>query len=165
MSSSQGRAAALSFVERPGLWSGEQIAAGARAEKLIEERRLETVRLSFPDQHGILRGKTVMAADAAHAMRDGCSITTTLLAKDTSHRTVFPVFTAGGGFGMPEMEGGGDILMIADPSSFRVLPWAPRTGWLLCDIYFGDGRPVPFATRHVYRQGARRRRPRGVRFH
>src|SRR5580693_672545 len=128
MSSSQGRAAALSFVERHGLWNEEQTAAAANADKLIEERRLETVRLSFPDQHGILRGKTVMAADAAQVMRNGCSMTTTLLAKDTSHRTAFPVFTAGGGFGMPEMEGGGDFLMIADPSSFRVLPWAPRTG-------------------------------------
>src|ERR1700686_5309904 len=153
MSSSQGRAATLSFVERHGLWSDEQVEAAAKVHALIEERALEVVRLSFPDQHGILRGKTVMAADAAHAMRDGCAITTTLLAKDTSHRTVFPVFTAGGGFGMPEMEGGGDILMIADPSSFRVLPWAPRTGWLLCDIHFADGRPVPFSTRHLYRQG------------
>jgi len=26
---------------------------------------------------------------------------------------------------MPEMEGGGDFLMIADPTTFRVLPWAP----------------------------------------
>jgi glutamine synthetase len=156
MSSSQGRAATLSFVERHGLWSDEQIEAAARIDKLVEERALEVVRLSFPDQHGILRGKTVMAADAARVLRDGCSITTTLLAKDTSHRTVFPVFTAGGGFGMPEMEGGGDILMIADPLSFRVLPWAPQTGWLICDIYFGDGRPVPFATRHVYRQALRR---------
>src|SRR5262245_63594753 len=85
-------------------------------------------------------------------MRNGCSITTTLLAKDTAHKTVFPVFTAGGGFGMPEMEGGGDFLMIADPTTFRVLPWAPRTGWALCDIYFADGKPVPFSTQHLYRR-------------
>ena len=156
MSSSQGPVAALSFVERHGLWSDEQVAAAARAEKLIEERRLETVRLSFPDQHGILRGKTVMAADAAAVMRGGCPMTTTLLAKDTSHRTVFPVFTAGGGFGMPEMEGGGDFLMIADPSTFRVLPWAPQTGWVLCDIYFHDRRRVPFSTRHLYSDVLRR---------
>jgi glutamine synthetase len=156
MSSAQGRAGTLSFVERHGLWSDEQVEAAAGIEKLIEERALEVVRLSFPDQHGILRGKTVMAADAARTMRDGCSITTTLLAKDTSHRTVFPVFTAGGGFGMPEMEGGGDVLMIADPLSFRVLPWAPQTGWLLCDIYFADGRPVRFSTRHLYRRVLRR---------
>jgi glutamine synthetase len=152
MSSSQGGAATLDFVERHGLWSDAQAKAAGEVGKLIEARGLEVVRLSFPDQHGILRGKTVMAADAARTLRNGCSITTTLLAKDTSHRTAFPVFTAGGGFAMPEMEGGGDMLMIADPLSFRVLPWAPGTGWLLCDIYFADGRPVPFATRHLYRQ-------------
>jgi glutamine synthetase len=156
MSSTQERSAALSFVERHGLWSEEQFEAAVRAEKLIEERRLEVVRLSFPDQHGILRGKTVMAGDAPRAMRNGCAITTTLLAKDTSHKTVFPVFTAGGGFGMAEMEGGGDFLMIADPATFRVLPWAPQTGWVLCDIYFANGAPVPFSTRHLYRQVLRR---------
>jgi glutamine synthetase len=61
------------------------------------------------------------------------------------------VFTAGGGFGMPEMEGGADFLMIADPATFRVLPWALGTGWLLCDIYFPNGKPVPFSTRQLYR--------------
>src|SRR5438445_9533120 len=156
MSSSQERAASRTFVERHGLWGEEQFAAAAKAEALIEVPRLEVVRLSFPDQHGILRGKTVMAADAARAMRNGCTITTTLLAKDTSHRSVFPVFTAGGGFGMPEMEGGGDFLMIADPTTFRVLPWAPQTGWVLCDIYFANERPVPFSTRHLYGRALKR---------
>jgi glutamine synthetase len=151
MSSTQERAAAVSFVERHSLWTEEQHDAATRVERLIEERGLEVVRLSFPDQHGILRGKTVMAQDAARVMRNGCAITTTLLAKDTSHKTVFPVFTAGGGFGMAEMEGGGDFLMIADPLNFRVLPWSLKTGWALCDIYFQNGAPVPFSTRHLYR--------------
>jgi glutamine synthetase len=151
VSSSQERAA-HSFVERHGLWSDEQFEAAANADKWVEEHGLEVVRLSFPDQHGILRGKTVMANEAARMMRNGCSITTTLIAKDTAHKTVFPVFTPGGGFGMPEMEGAGDFLMIADPTTFRVLPWAPRTGWMLCDMYFGNGRPVPFSTRHLYRR-------------
>ena len=150
MSSSQERTA-RSFVERHGLWSEEQFAAAADVDKAVEQNALEVVRLSFADQHGILRGKTVMAGEAALAMRNGCSITTTLLAKDTAHKTVFPVFTPGGGFGMQEMEGAGDFLMVADPSTFRVLPWAPRTGWMLCDMYFGNGRPVPFSTRALYR--------------
>jgi glutamine synthetase len=151
VSSSQERTA-RSFVERHGLWSDEQFEAAANADKWIEGHGLEVVRLSFPDQHGILRGKTVMATEAARMMRNGCSITTTLLAKDTAHKTVFPVFTPGGGFGMSEMEGAGDFLMIADPTTFRVLPWAARTGWMLCDMYFADGRPVPFSTRHLYRR-------------
>jgi glutamine synthetase len=149
MSTSQERSAAASFVERHGLWSEEQFEAARRAEKLIEG--LEVVRLSFPDQHGILRGKQVMAADAPRALRNGCTITTTLLAKDTSHRSVFQVFTPGGGFGMAQMQGGADFVMIPDPTTFRVLPWAPKTGWVLCDIYFQDGTPVPFSTRHLYR--------------
>lgn len=142
----------MTFVARHALWSDEQKDAAARMRRLVEEKNLEVIRLAFPDQHGILRGKTIIAAEAIASLESGCSITTTMLAKDTSHRTVFPVFTAGGGFGMKEMEGAADVLMVADPTTFRVLPWAPTTGWVLCDLYFGDGRPVPFATRSLYRK-------------
>jgi len=145
------REANISFVARHGLWTEHQVEAFERVEREISDRKLEVIRFSFADQHGILRGKTLMAGEAAKAMQAGVSMTSTLLAKDTSHRTVFPVFTAGGGFGMPEMQGGSDFLMVADPTSFKVLPWAPNTGWLLCDIYFADGKPVPFSTRQLYR--------------
>jgi glutamine synthetase len=141
----------MSFVDRHGLWTREQAEAAVEVERRIVTEELEVVRLSFPDQHGVLRGKSVIGADAPKVMRDGCTVTTTLLAKDTAHRTVFPVFTAGGGFGMHEMEGAADALMIADPRTFRILPWAPRTGWMLCDLYFAAGQPVPFSTRHLYR--------------
>jgi len=154
----------LSFVERHGLWSSEQHEAAARLKRIIDEQKLEVVRFSFPDQHGILRGKTLVASEAIAALESGCSITTTMFAKDTSHRTVFPVFTAGGGFGMPEMQGAADALMVPDPLSFRVLPWAPATGWLLCDVYFANGRPVPFATRHLYKSVLAKLEARGYDF-
>ncbi|MBP0115799.1 MULTISPECIES: glutamine synthetase family protein [Bradyrhizobium] len=141
----------MTFVARHALWSDEQKDAATRMRRIAEEKNLEVIRLAFPDQHGILRGKTVVAAEAIASLESGCSITTTMLAKDTSHRTVFPVFTSGGGFGMKEMEGAADVLMVADPTTFRVLPWAPATGWVLCDLYFNDGRPVPFATRRLYK--------------
>ena len=85
----------MSFVERHGLWSKEQQDAASRLRKIVEEKNLEVIRLSFPDQHGILRGKTLVASEAIASLESGCSITTTMLAKDTSHKTVFPVFTAG----------------------------------------------------------------------
>ena len=53
---------ALSFVERHGLWSDEQKEAAGRLRKIVEQQKLEVIRLSFPDQHGILRGKTLVAS-------------------------------------------------------------------------------------------------------
>ena len=46
--------------------------------------------------------------------------------------------------------------MVADPATFRVLPWANNTGWVLCDIYFPNGKPVPFSTRALYRDALAR---------
>src|SRR5581483_7479338 len=140
-----------SFVERHGLWSAAHVRAANAVELWIKKHDLELVRFSFADQHGVLRGKTVVAADVPALMRSGVTMTTTLLAKDTAHKTAWPVFTAGGGFDMAEMQGGGDFVMVADPATFKVLPWAPSTGWLLCDIYFGNGKPVPFSTRQILR--------------
>src|SRR5688572_5937947 len=117
----------------------------------IEAHDLKAVRFSFADQHGVLRGKTLAAGEASAALERGVTLTSTLLLKDTSHRTVFPAFTPGGGVGMAEMQGAADLLLHADPSTFRILPWAPDTGWFLCDARFHDGRPVPYCTRNILR--------------
>jgi glutamine synthetase len=151
MSPRKRRGGAGSFVDRHGLWSDAQIRAAAAVEKAIRGKNLELVRFSFADQHGTLRGKTLLAAEAVDAMRSGVTMTSTLLAKDTAHRNVFPVFEPGGGMGLAEMGGAGNFLMIADPETFRVLPWAGSTGWLLCDCYFANGKPVPMSTRQLYR--------------
>jgi glutamine synthetase len=58
----------LSFVERHGLWSKEQQEAASRLRKIVEEKNLEVIRLSFPDQHGILRGKTLVAGEAVASL-------------------------------------------------------------------------------------------------
>jgi glutamine synthetase len=144
-------AAILTFVDRHDLWTAEQRRAAVAVEREIKRRKLELVRFAFVDQHGVLRGKTLVASEAAQVMRSGVTMTSTLLAKDTSHRTVFPVFTAGAGMGLDEMAGAGNFVMVADPGSFRALPWANATGWLLCDIYFPNGKPVPLSTRALYR--------------
>src|SRR5213078_2366082 len=102
------------------------------------------------------RGKTLVASEASSAMRSGVAMTSTLLAKDTSHRTVFKVFAAGGGMGVDEMAGDGNFVIVPDPTTFRILPWANKTGWVLCDNYFTNGKPVPFCTRRLYRQALAR---------
>ena len=125
---------------------------------------LKAVRFSFADQHGVLRGKTLSASAAEAAMDRGVTVTSTLLLKDTSHRTVFPAFTPGAGVGMSEMQGAADILMIPDKSTFRILPWAPDTGWFLCELKFPDGREVPFSTRAILNRSLERLERSGYEF-
>src|SRR5687767_1319218 len=125
---------------------------------------LKSVRFSFADQHGVLRGKTLAASEAEAALETGVTVTSTLLLKDTSHKTVFPAFTPGGGVGMPEMQGAADILMIPDPSTFRVLPWAADTGWFLCDLQLPDRRPVPYDTRAILKSALKKLASAGYEF-
>ena len=84
-----------------------------------------------------------------------------LVLKDTSGKSVYPVFTADAGTGIEGLGGAGDIVLVPDPKSFRVLPWAPNTGWVLCDLHFPDGRPVPFSTRRIFREALDRLAARG----
>lgn len=70
----------------------KELLARVRAEKL------ETIRLSFADQHGVLRGKTIVVDALKSALQRGIAMTSTLLLKDASHRTVFPVWEGDIGF-------------------------------------------------------------------
>ena len=111
-----------------------QNAAERRADQLMRHT-------TGPHSEDCLR----VAGEVDAALKNGVGFSATMLLKDTSHRTVFPVWQPGAGFGMKELEGAADVLMLPDPATFRALPWAPHSGWMLCDIYFADGRPMPLS--------------------
>lgn len=117
----------------------------------VEAKGVETIRVLFTDQHGILRGKTIVATALASVFADGMAAPSTLLLKDTSHRTVFPVWSADGDV-VGGMRGAGDILMVPDPATFRVLPWSPHSAWILCDLTYSDGAEMPLCTRGILRR-------------
>ncbi|WP_427917484.1 glutamine synthetase family protein [Streptomyces sp. cg40] len=141
----------MGFIERHGLWNPEQAAAAREILGRAESGGMNVVRLVFADQHGLLRGKTVTVGELPNVLRDGTGIASSLLAKDTSGRTVFPLFTKETPLGLPELRGAADMVMVPDPSTFRMLPWSPGTGWLLCDLRFTSGTPVPLCTRGLLR--------------
>ncbi|MGW5386316.1 glutamine synthetase family protein [Nocardia sp. NPDC003963] len=140
------------FVDRHGLWSETDHAAAGQLRRVVDETGIEMVRFAFVDQHGILRGKTMTRQAVRGVLRSGLTAPSSLLLKDTSGRSVFDVFAADTGVGIPGLGGAGDIVMVPVPSTFRVLPWTRRTGWMLCDLYFPDGRPVPLSPREILRR-------------
>ncbi len=134
-------------LARKGLLDDTALRRAADLIAQVQRDRLETLRFGFVDQHGIIRGKTLVADAALSAFRAGVAMTSTLLFKDTSHRTVFPVWADDIGFGKGVFTGAGDALMVPDPATFRVLPWAPHSGWILCTIHGPDGAALPFCGR------------------
>ncbi len=153
-----------SFVDRFSLWDDDQIRRAKDMLGAIERDNLEVVRFVFVDQHGLTRGKAIQRDAVASTMVDGCTVVSTLILKDTSHKTVMPVWEAGAGIGSPRLAGGADLIMVPDPSTFRRLPWAKTNGWVQCDLYYPDGEPVTFSTRRILSQALKRLDDKGLEF-
>lgn len=140
----------MSFIARHGLHTESQRRAAGALDTLFQSREFTAVRLSFPDLHGILRGKEVSLALARDALEHGIPMVGTLLLKDTAHRTAWPVFSQyeSESAGLdPDFWGAGDVMMVPLPETFCRLPWAPHLGWMQCQAFHHDGRAVAFDPR------------------
>ena len=86
----------MSFIARHDLWNADQRRA---AEEVMPPHRSRSHRSScafrFPTCTASCAARRCLPRRMPGAMRDGCAITSTLLLKDTSHRTVVPVFSRG----------------------------------------------------------------------
>ncbi|KIC21992.1 glutamine synthetase family protein [Leisingera sp. ANG-Vp] len=142
-------------LARLGLLGPEDCRKAGEIASRAQFDGIETVRVLFPDQHGLLRGKTVMAEAFAGIFERGLNVPSTLLLKDTSHRTAFPVWESGSGLAGP-MQGAGDVLLVPRPDTYRALPWSGHSAWIFCEPVFQDGRPVPFASGGVLQRAVDR---------
>jgi glutamine synthetase len=144
------------FIERHGLWSDEQKRLAAEIVRRIAAEKLHFVRLAWGDTHGYSRAKTLTIPAFIAALTSGYNIGVATTTLDSAGARVFASFTRGGGMGLEEMTGSPNLTIVADPSTFRVLPWARGVGWVLGDEYFNDGRPFHFSPRQLLRKTLRR---------
>lgn len=89
------------FIEKHGLWTEAQKSAAAEVLRQIETAGLQMIRLSWPDQYGLLRGKMLSVAALKSAFGSGSEITMAPFFFDTASSIVFNPFSADGGFGHP----------------------------------------------------------------
>jgi glutamine synthetase len=144
------------FAQRCGIHDTRREDALRQTARVIDAAGLELVRFAWCDLHGITRCKTLVASAAARAMRDGVGMVSTLMLKDSSDRTAFKVFEPGGTADLPGFEFANNLLLLADPVSFKQLPWTASTGWLSAQPWFKDGRPVELDTRRVLQRALAR---------
>ena len=127
--------------------------AKACAELLprLREAGIEQLRIGWADLHGTLRGKTLVGdIDAiGQSLTSGVGMVSTMLLKDTSDRTAFKVFEPGA---LDALEGFGqanNLMLLPEPESLTLLPWAPGTAWLRGETWWPDGTPVAVDPRRV----------------
>ena len=144
------------FAQRCDVHDAEREAACQQLARLIESSGVQQVRMGWCDVHGQLRGKTLMAHAAVKALREGVGMVGTMMLKDTSDRTAWKVFEAGGTEGLTGFAGAANLMLLPDPASFTRLPWSEHTGWLRCQAWFQDGTPVELDSRRVLQQALAR---------
>ena len=92
---------------------------------------LRLVRFLYCDNGGIIRGKATHASKLAARMREGIGQTLAMQA-----------FTGVESLAAVEGMGPvGEFRLIPDPDTFVILPYAPNSGTMLCDMILTDGRP------------------------
>lgn len=149
------------FIEDHGLWSEEQKLMAADLIARIERENIKYIRIGWGDQHGIVRGKTVTAAEFRSNLKSGKDFQLVTAIFDTTNHPIVAPFGDSNKLNVPEMIGLPDGVLVPDPSTFHVLPWAPDTGWILSDAYLSNGTPCPLSTRQVLRSQLERLEEKG----
>lgn len=141
----------MGFVQDHDLWTSEQRDAARKMLATIKENDIRTIRLSWPDQYGILRGKSLSVEALESACKNGSDITNGPFLLDTANGFCMDPFGKNM-FSGTELAGVANLTMVPDPNTFRILPWANKTGWLIADIYTTTGKPFPLSSRALLKR-------------
>lgn len=140
----------VDFVRRHSLWDDRQHDAAEAVRRALDD--VDFVRIAFGDPHGLVRSKTLTAAAFRTALANGMDMSPGPFVFDTGHAVAIDFFQPGGGIGIPELTGAGDFVLVPDPLTFRVLPHAGRTGWVIGDEHLRSGAPHPLSSRSALRR-------------
>lgn len=107
-----------------------------------EAADLRLARLVYCDLAGLLRGKSTHAAGLADRLIEGVGLSKAHLALDGLDRLQTDA-------GLPPV---GEVRLVPDPSSFTILPYAPRTAILFGDMLTLDRKPWDCCPRTMLRR-------------
>ena len=113
----------------------------------VAKKEIDTVLIVFPDVFGRLMGKRLTAHyfinEVAESATHGCNYLLTLNMEMDPQE----------GFNLASWEKGfGDFEMRPDLSTLRILPWQPKTAFVLCDLHHHENGLVEEAPRTVLRR-------------
>ena len=116
-------------------------------EALIRRDEVDTVLTVVPDHLGRLMGKRVVGRYFLdHVLADGVHACIYLFTVDMEMEPL-------PGFKLTSWERGyGDMKLVPDLGTWRMVPWLPKTALVFCDVYTEEGAPIEEAPRWVLRR-------------
>jgi len=126
-------------------------------EALIRRGEVDTVLTVCPDSLGRLMGKRVVGRYFLdHVLKDGVHACIYLFTVDMEMEPL-------PGFRLTSWERGyGDMKLEPDLSTWRLVPWLPKTALVFCDVYTEDGEPIEEAPRWMLRRQLERAEKQGL---
>src|SRR5437773_1478431 len=116
-------------------------------EAIFRKGEIDTVLTVVPDHYGRLMGKRMVGRHFVdHVLADGVHACIYLLTVDMEMEPQT-------GFKLTSWERGyGDMKMVPDLGTLRVIPWLPKTALVFCDVYDDDGEAIEEAPRWVLKR-------------
>ncbi|GAB5469211.1 MAG: glutamine synthetase family protein [Rhodospirillales bacterium] len=114
-------------------------------DQFLRDRKIEEVECLVPDMAGIARGKILPAQKFLRGMRsEGLRIADSVFSQ-----------TVTGGYPDETVisETVGDVYLVPDPKTIRVVPWySEPTAQVICNAFAFDGAPISIASRYVLKR-------------
>jgi glutamine synthetase len=121
--------------------------------RAVDEHGLRLVRFLYCDNGGTIRGKASSRHGLEGRVASGIGLTVAMQAMNSLDQ-LQPV---------PDMGPVGEVRLVPDPETFRVLPYAPATGAMFVDMIGLDGNPAPVCQRSFLKRMCDRLAERGLR--
>ncbi|WP_255546149.1 glutamine synthetase family protein [Glaciihabitans sp. dw_435] len=124
---------------------------------LVSAKEIDTVIIAFTDMQGRLVGKRASARLFMEELAEhGAECCNYLLAVDVEMNTV-------DGYKISSWEKGyGDMAMMPDLDTLRVIPWLPGTALVMADLTWLDEKPVDPSPREILKKQIARLAERGL---
>lgn len=113
-------------------------------EAKIKEYGIDTLRIDFPDMHGINRGKIAPAGRLDELLEEGINCAKPTFSLDLAYN-IPP------GTGTADEVNYEDMNIVPDPETFHIVPYQEGTARFIGDIYV-EGEPFRYAPRWLLKQ-------------
>ena len=126
-------------------------------KRLVEQKEVDTVVTVFPDHFGRFMGKRITGHYFLDEVaRSGMHACNYLLACDVEMDP-----TPGYNYASWE-KGYGDVHAVPDLATLRLLPWAEKTAFVICDLFDAGDQPTRIAPRQILKTQLERAKAMGL---